>query len=209
MKTYTRMKTKLDSAHDSIVLIENDAIQIRVVFNRDVVYYINVETMEIDDYEGLYDVNPKDLAVMQEVISPDIHVFTLKNETHETHETHKLISFESSHGWLVVDENGYPVKDKCIFEKGEWLESIVRVDIEELINYYKLCGLEYDTEWDKGGDVLDFGYWTRANDGQLSYVMPDYDWRRNVFHNKVYDAELIESIINKSIVWVKENRLQD
>lgn len=107
------------------------------------------------------------------------------------------MSFESSHGTLLVNEDGAIHPDS---DTEDWLGTISKVDIEELDNYYALQGIEGKCE---GGDVMDFGYWDKKG----KYFEPEKDWRLNVFHSRELSRAQARRIVNKSFEWIKINRV--
>lgn len=110
-----------------------------------------------------------------------------------------MFEFESSHGLLVIDKQGYVIAEESVLEG--WLLDIERVDVEELENYYKRN--LFDKISDEG-DVLDFAFWDKKG----TYNSPDMDWRKTIFHNVDITDDEIETIIAESIEWIKNNRLE-
>lgn len=107
------------------------------------------------------------------------------------------MEFESSNGTLLVNEDGSINKDSD-FDNDSWLSEILKVDIEELDNYYKIQGLGKC----EGGDVLDFGYWTKGG----VYNAPSLRWRLETFHPIDFKTYQVLDSIKKSIEWIEENR---
>ena len=107
----------------------------------------------------------------------------------------KLIKFEGSNGMLIVNNDGTIHKSSQI---DGWLKDIVKVDIEELINYHKLQQVEFSND----GDVLDFGWWDISG----NYYKPDKGWRSNIFHNVNLSCDEINDAIKLSYVWIDDNR---
>lgn len=114
------------------------------------------------------------------------------------------MEFTSSYGTLYVNEDGSVQRihfDSSEYKKDDcWLTNIERIDMEELIHYYKLN----DQEFLGYGDVMDFGYWNK--DGE--YEQPPRDWREEVFHNRRGDSFATDIAIEKSYEWINQNRKQ-
>lgn len=105
------------------------------------------------------------------------------------------MDFESSNGTLLVNEDGTINKNSDL---SGWLLDIVKVDIEELDNYYKLQDLGVC----EGGDVLDFGWW----DKEGKYNEPDKIWRLETFHNPDLSDKKVKEIVDESFNWINKNR---
>jgi len=105
------------------------------------------------------------------------------------------MDFESSHGTLIINEKGEVLPSSDI---SDWLETIGRVDVEELHHYYSINELgQFDS-----GDVMDFGYWDK--DGV--YFKPDMDWRLEMFHNQDFSEVQTKKVVKKSFEWIEKNR---
>tara|TARA_R100000734_G_scaffold16761_1_gene12903 strand:- start:349 stop:705 length:357 start_codon:yes stop_codon:yes gene_type:complete len=111
------------------------------------------------------------------------------------------MEFTSSYGSLYVNEDGSVQRihfDSSNYKKDDcWLTNIQRIDMEELIHYYKLN----DQEFLGYGDVMDFGYWNKDGD----YEQPPRDWRKEVFHATDIDVEVV---IDNSYEWINQKRKQ-
>lgn len=138
----------------------------------------------------------------------DLHTLALETLTPIELPEPKQYAFESSHGNLVVDEDGVPILEECSFDDPDdadcWIKhSIAKVDLVELANYYKVCG--HAEEIDLDGDVLDFGYWDKEGE----YHVPDANWRVDIFHNVNRTPEQQAKDIKKAEIWVETYRLTD
>ena len=107
------------------------------------------------------------------------------------------MQFESSNGTLLVNEDGL-INENSDFENDSWLSDILKVDIEELNNYYKIQGLKKCED----GDVLDFGWWDKKG----NYNKPQRDWRINIFHKQDLEEEEVNTNVSKSFKWIEDNR---
>lgn len=105
------------------------------------------------------------------------------------------MSFESSNGILLVNEDGTVHKDSDL---SGWLLEIFRVDMEELDNYYSI---NMRGKCD-GGDVLDFGWWNKEGE----YNMPERDWRIVTFHNQDFNEGEVGDVVDQSFQWIDNNR---
>jgi len=133
----------------------------------------------------------------------DLHFLTLDNLNIIELPDAETYEFQSSHGTLVVDEDGVPVLEECEWEDdndpNNWLKNIAKVDLLELANYYKVCG---HGQVDFDGDVLDFGFW----DKEGNYNVPDRNWREECFHNvNRSKAEQLRDI-ERAEIWVETYR---
>ena len=114
-----------------------------------------------------------------------------------------MYEFISSHGTLIVNEDGTINKTHPNSDLNGWLKDIEIVDVEELKNYYLLSGLLSEIEdGDLSGDVLDFGYW----DNKGVYQTPDLSWRETTFHRQDLQKKEIKEIIHKATQWLSINR---
>ena len=104
--------------------------------------------------------------------------------------------FISSHGDLMIDKDGNVLPQSDL---SDWLLEIGKVDVEELIHYFQLNGLDGDLD---GGDVLDFGYWDKNGE----YHKPHMDFRKNTFHNQDFRYTQIEEVIIKTEQWLNKYR---
>lgn len=108
-----------------------------------------------------------------------------------------LLEFISSNGTLIIDEKGNVNHEES--DLSDWLNTIKKVDMEELDNYYKIMNHNFLPE---SGDVLDFGYW----DKQDRYHPPSRDWRYDTFHNPNQHERTNELLILKAYKWIEKNR---
>ena len=109
------------------------------------------------------------------------------------------LTFESSHGIIVCDGWGNIKPNES--DLSDWLNDVLKIDVEELENYYILNKLK-PNEID-GGDVLDFGYWDKGG----VYHKADENWRLTTFHNQ--DIKLnkdVTKLVADSFCWIAKNR---
>ena len=83
------------------------------------------------------------------------------------------LTVTGSHGQMTICRTSGRVLELLDYETGEADYSrIVRVDLKELRAYYG-GGLDRLTIL----DILDVGYWETDEYGQLTYELPEWDWR--------------------------------
>lgn len=83
----------------------------------------------------------------------------------------KLIAINSSNGTLMIDsETGEVSVEESDYDNDD-LRQIVRFDLDEWRK-------EYPGEECEGGDILDFGYWSKREDGEWIYEPPVEEWRK-------------------------------
>ena len=107
-----------------------------------------------------------------------------------------VYEFISSHGELRIDAKGNVLNDPD--ELKDWLATIGKVDVEELVLYSQAMGLGGLAN----GDVMDFGYW----DKEGKYHKPEESWRRETYHKVKLDERVREKIIDDSMAWIEKNR---
>jgi hypothetical protein len=139
------------------------------------------------------------LVIAKELELDDEEIYTLVDldDEHKPEETFGTYEFCSSHGTLTIDAEGNVLNNPDELE--DWLTTIKKVDVEELVRYTKLMGLN---EVLADGDVMDFGYW----DNEGNYQKPEESWRLDIFNNQKLADEICEKLVESSIKWIKQNR---
>jgi len=99
-----------------------------------------------------------------------------------------------------INENGYVIDS----DDGDLLNGMgyARFDVEEYLNYAKLCAFDLSKCNISNADILDFGYW----DIDGIYHIPQTSWRVDSFHNRENSAEIQNQAIVESLLWIEKNR---